>query len=218
MGSRKFSLGGLCTTGTCVAVSLATLAFSQAASVVARNDSELHPITLAGGVLVPNGTGFVALGTFTISDAQISAAPSSPTGRDQLSGDFIGLGSSASFGVGGEGGLFSSSFVAPINGGDPLDGESIFIVAGNGGSIASSDQLWVFKSGELFGTDPFNAELELDAELATGAVLIGSPVNVLVPSAGRNFEGSEMALMIPEPGSMALIAFGTIALLRRRRA
>ena len=169
---------------------------ARGAGIVASNDSDPHPITLVGGGLVPDGTGFVAVGGFSLSDAQIGGAAASSAAFNSLIADFTAFGAPVTFGLAGEGGLFSASFVGDINAGDSLVGQPIFVVAGNAASLAASDQLWVLKSGSSFaadGVDPFNARIELDADFAVGSsVLVGTPTSVFVPSIEQEFEGSRM--------------------------
>jgi hypothetical protein len=201
---------------------LATAAVVQGASVVASNDSDPHPVTLENGNMVPDGSGFVAVGSFSLSDTQISASTASQANFNQLVSDFTSFGSSTNFGLAGEGGLFSNSFTAPINGGSALDGQPIYLVGGNGADLASSDQLWVFHSGETFGADgvdPFSVRIELDAELPAGTTLVGTPISdVFLPSVENTFDGTSMVGVIPEPGSLSLVVLGMgVALLRRRR-
>ena len=201
-------------------ISLSLPSLVTAANVVARNDSDPYPVALADGSLVPDGSGFVSLGTFSLSDAQIMSAMDSQANLDALDADFMEFGTSASFGVAGEGGMFSSNYTDGVSAGDMFDGMSIYVVGGNGTSIGDSDQLWVFKSNESFapdGVDDFFAEIELDAEHSAGTDLIGEPARLFLPGVGEEFDGVRMVGVIPEPSAAALGALLGLVALRRRR-
>ncbi len=195
---------------------------ARGGNVVYSNDSDPHPIALAGaGDLVPDGTGFVAVGSFTLGEAALAAASDSAANYAAVAADFIAFGTGSTFGVAGQGGMFSAASTAPLPAGSSLEGLPIFLVAGNGADLASSNQLWMFRSGETFGADggdAFSARIELDAEFPAGQLLVGEPVPLALPGAGGVFDGSRMVAIIPEPGAGALLACGLVgAALRRRR-
>lgn len=190
---------------------------ASGAQVVINNLTGLHPITNLAGDLVPLGTGFVQVGAISLSDAEVMASADDRAG---LEAAFEEFGSSVSFGAGGSGGFFSADPMAPINPGDPLVGENIYIVAGDGADIGSSSAIWIFKSDQQFDDDDpaqFTANIALDGALATGAILLGTPVRVHVPPAGGNFSGSQMVALVPEPGVGPLAGFAALWLLACRR-
>jgi len=192
----------------------------EAANIVVSNDSDPHPIALQNGMLVPDGTGFVSVGTFGISDMQISEAMNSQANLDAVASVFTEFATGQAFGVAGEGGIYSAAFSAAITNGDMFDGMSIYVVAGNGSNIGNSDQLWIFRSDENFdadGMDEFSARIELDAEFDQGMELLGTPDTLFLPGAGQSFEGSRMVGLIPEPSASALLALFGMALIARRR-
>ena len=202
------------------AATCSIIAGAQAANVVISNDSDPHPIALANGTLVPDGTGFVSVGTFNLTDGQISQAMNSQANLDAVSSVFREFATGQAFGIGGEGGVYSAAFENPISNGDMFDGMPIFVVAGNGTNIGNSDQLWIFRSGEAFGADgvdDFSARIELDAEFAQGSELIGTPDTLFLPGAGQSFPGSRMVALIPEPSTGALVALLGLVLVARRR-
>jgi hypothetical protein len=190
---------------------------ASGAQIIINNLTGLYPITNLAGDLVPPGTGFVQLGAISLTDAEVMASPGDPVG---LEAAFEEFGSSISFGAGGSGGFFSGTFSAPINPGDPLVGENIYIVAGDGADIGSSSGIWIFKSDEVFGDDDpdtFVETIALDGALATGTILVGTPVNVFVPLVERSFAGSQMVALVPEPGAGLLAGFAGLWLLACRR-
>ncbi len=188
--------------------------FASAAQITISNLGGLHPITDSSGELVPIGSGFVQIGTIALSDAEVIASPSDRAG---LEAAFEVFGSSVAFGAGGSGGFFSASITAPLDTGNPLIGQNIYIVAGDGADIPDSNDIWIFKSTLSFeddSPDPFSETISLDyaLEQSAGTVLVGTPVNTLVPLAGDSFDGSEMVAFIPEPDVALLSALACILL------
>ena len=190
---------------------------ASAAQIIINNLSGLHPITNSGGVLVPIGTGFTALGSIALSDAAVMA---SPNDRDGLEAVFTQFGTSVAYGAGGSGGFFSGVITSPINPGDPLIGQNIYIVSGDGSDIASSSSIWIFKSDKLFEDDvpdPFSTTINLDGALSEGSIMVGTPVVTFVPLAGSSFNGSQMEAFVPEPGAGLLCGLAVLMLCGTRK-
>jgi hypothetical protein len=206
--------------GIIILVNAASSERGMGANIVASNDSDPHPIVLANGNLVPVGTGFVSIGSFTLSDAQISSAMNSAANLAALRADFIAFGVGVSFGIGTDGGMFSDTFTEVISAGDALEGLPIFVMAGNANDLLTSTELWVFKTNEVFavdGGDPFSARIELDAEFGAGTELIGDAVSVFLPGAGQSFNGSRMVKLVPEPAAGVLLLLAGMLMVRRHR-
>ena len=212
------------------AVQLTALA-AQAGLVKTNNFTAPMPIVDTSATLIPAGTGFVATGSFNIASGNFANNTFA-----QLAAAFTQFGSSWKFGDGGGGGLdgfFGNNFSAPINAGNPLIGQNIDLVLGNGVDIASSTELAVFRvttdgagAEDLskFAADApnFVADIALDGTLGRGDVELGSlvanvPVNI--PGQGTQlFRGLELYNPIPEPSSVALFGLaGAAFFLRRRR-
>jgi len=191
------------------------LALANGAEIVTNNLSSLHPITKVNGDLVPLGTGFVKTGTIALSDTEVM---NSPGDRAGLIASFTEFGTTITFGAGGSGGFFSGTISAPINPGNPLIAQNIYIVAGDGSDLGNSDAVWIFKSDSVFDVDPADQKtIALAGALADGSILVGTPTNVFVPLAGNSFDGSQMVLFVPEPGVGILLASAGLMLFTRRR-
>ena len=190
---------------------------ASAAQIVFSNLNGLHPITNPAGNLVPSGTGFAQLGSFgALSDAEIIAGVNN---RAALAAAFEEFGTTTTFGSGSPG-FFSAMKSAPIPAADPLVGDNIFIVAGDGSRIANSNAIFIFKSDERFQADvpsTFSTTIELNSALATGSILVGDPVVTFVPLVGNSFDGSEMVNLVPEPSPALLAGLTCLVLLGRRR-
>ncbi|MGI9239590.1 MAG: hypothetical protein ACR2RV_02245 [Verrucomicrobiales bacterium] len=194
------------------------VSLTPAAQITINNLGGLHPITDNTGALVPIGSGFVQVGSIGLTDAEVIASPGDRAG---LEAAFEEFGSAIAFGAGGSGGFFSASITAPIGVGDPLIGQNIYIVAGDGSDIASSDGVWIFKSMVEFDDDDpslFSATISLDTaiEQSLGSVLVGTPVNTLVPLVGDSFDGSEMVAFIPEPDVASFAGMASLLMILRR--
>lgn len=190
---------------------------ASAAEIIINNLTGLHPITNLSGELVPLGTGFVQVGAISLSDADVMASLGDRAG---LEAAFEEFGSSTSFGTGGSGGFFSANVTDPINPGDALVGENVYIVAGDGANIGSSNAIWIFKSDAEFeddDPDTFTLSIALDGALAAGVILVGTPYRANVPLAGGRFQGSQMVAMVPEPNAGLLMGFAGLWLLACRR-
>lgn len=191
---------------------------APAAQITISNLGGLHPITTSTGALVPIDAGFVQVGSIGLTDAEVIASPGDRAGLEAAFDEF---GSAVAFGAGGSGGFFSASITAPIEAGDPLIGQNIYLVAGDGSDIASSDGIWIFKSMIEFDDDDpsaFSATISLDnaIEQSLGSILVGTPVNTFVPLTGDSFDGSEMVAFIPEPDVAVLAGFASLLIMRRR--
>lgn len=112
-----------------------------------------------------------------------------------------------------------SDAATSLNGSDPFSGNPIFVVIGDGNTIALSTRLIVFESSvlwpvELEALGGFAAVDLTDATLRRG--LVTTPVDATGPWAVFNGTSSGVTF-IPEPGTSVLALLGGFLLLRRRR-
>jgi hypothetical protein len=172
--------------------------------VIASN-LPLYAVGDQNGNAIPAGTGFAALGTFSIPDVDISATRSYTL--DRLADSFIQFGASMVLGIGPVQGAFSGSIGAGFAADDPLVGKNIFLVVGNGSDIGSSDSLFVVKSDELFTFEAFQAGILVNSALSSGQILLGGHGTV-VSSVPRGSRAGIVAaaVNVPEPFAGMLVA------------
>jgi hypothetical protein len=106
-------------------------------------------------------------------------------------------------------GLFANNVGAPLGDGHPLVGQNIYIVAGDGSDIASSDSLFVFKSDLQFAyqSSGFLATIALNSALDGGEILLGTLGTVSGNRLGRPRPGIlAAAVNLPEPATITLAA------------
>ena len=174
--------------------------------VVDTSDTQ---ITHLGGVLA---TGYFA----TVADGDLAT-----TEFSSLLADFDQLGGSLafdnSFNIDA---LFDVSLGDAIGAGSDFIGKSVYIVMGNGSSLATSSELAVFKDSSLtFDEDtnsPGGSVVITPGDLPSGLLVgsIGGPETV----SGTTFDNSIiLAQNIPEPSVTILGLLGMLGLLRRRR-
>ena len=195
---------------------------AQGGAVIIDNFTGPYPVTLAGtDTLVPGGT--VQVGSIALADADVTNMANS--------GDIAGLVAAFTrFGVGGDDVIFNGNgsdgfYTANVGGNEnnaaPLTGAQIDIFTGNGDSLATSTQVFIYRSDQVFEVDNPNwsATVQLDSELMQngGTVLAGiANPDVFVPLANARFDGVEM-VPIPEPTSGLFVGLGALAFLVRRR-
>lgn len=164
------------------------------------------------------GPGVFAVGVFTSDDL---SGVTSPAQLVSLFVNFGGnVGTSAVGGPVGARSIFSVSGSAPV-GGTQFDNRNIYFVAGNGTTLAGSDQFVVFKSNSLFlaAQDDVATAQNITFRPDQGETLFGSVVpNVQTTNSDTSTTaGWEMAIPIPEPSTALLGLIGALGLLRRRR-
>ena len=127
----------------------ATVDPASGAQITINNLNAFLPIGDQEAIAIPNGTGFAAVGTISLSDEEVSQTNAASLAT--LASSFTQFGGSNPMGVSGIEGLFSANIRAPLSASDPLFGENIYIVVGDGDDIQASESLFVFKSNEQFG-------------------------------------------------------------------
>jgi hypothetical protein len=203
--------------------SLAFVASASAYTVSITNfdgaDSTAVPILDNTGTPIAAGAGFIGAGTF-------AAAPDSLETAKGL----VPFGTGATGftnGLGGEAGFFFNQFNAPIPFGttDAPVGEDLYIVFGNGSTLADSTQLAVFDAGQVFGTESAagsggNDVVILDSALTPENLVFGNVANDVDLGLGVIFsEGIQLSdgTVVPEPSTSLLAALAGLALAARRR-
>ena len=201
---------------TLLRISLASIAMAglaAAGTVTAVSFDGTFTQTQANGVGVSGG--ILAVGTTSLTDAQITGL----TDASVLSNSFTQFGDSSTFGgaaVNNLAGYFNMAVNG--NGGAPaFDGNNIFLIGGNGSTIANSTSLFVVRSDSAFGADNplFSASISLDeGNILLGAAGGTNDVNVAFPA----FQMANVGGIIPEPGVSILALFSAgLLVLRRRR-
>lgn len=192
------------------------------AQIIMNNLNNLNdrlPIADQTGVAIPSGTGFVSVGTLSLSDAEISQTNAGSL--TTLASSFTQFGASMPMGVNSLEGLFSVNNGAPLSANDPLLGKNIYLIAGDGSDIQSSDSLFVFKSDTLFtaGNPATQTTILIDGALSMGEILLGTQGTVFANRQGGFRPGIiAAAVNVPEPSGLILMMLGDIALVLRQRA
>ncbi len=172
-----------------------------------NNINGFLPLADPSGVAIPADTGFVAVGSIALADAQV--AQTSAGSLAALASSFTRFGASLPLGVNGVEGLFAANIGAPLDDDNPLLGKNIYVVAGDGRDIATSDSLFVFKSDLTFnpGAPGFAATIALSGALDAGKLLLGTPGTVFANRLGGFRPGIiAAAVNVPEPTAWLVAA------------
>ncbi|TWU25920.1 PEP-CTERM sorting domain-containing protein [Bythopirellula polymerisocia] len=186
--------------------------------ILSSNLNPRLPIADPSGVAIPAGTGFFSIGTIDLSDAEVSQTNLGSLAT--LANAFTQFGSSSPLGASGLEGLFVVNVGAPLPSNDPLIGKNIYLIAGDGSDIESSDSLFVFKSDTLFdsGSPSTLLSISLNTAPSGGKLLLGTEGTVFANRQGGFRPGIiAAAVNVPEPTSLMLMMLGGIALLSRQR-
>ena len=193
-------------------VSIAFAGVVTAGTVTSVNFAGTFSQVQANGTPVDGG--FIAVGTSSLTDAQISNL----TDAGALAASFTQFGDASSFGtaaVNNFGGYFS--FAPNGDGGSAaFAGNQIYLIGGNGSSIATSSSLFVARSDAVFAADAplFSASINLDDTILLGA---SGGTNTIQPTFGA-FQMANVGDIVPEPGVSILALFSAgLLVLRRRR-
>jgi poly(3-hydroxybutyrate) depolymerase len=186
--------------------------------IVVNNINGFLPIADPTGVAIPAGTGFMAVGSIGLSDAEV--AQTTGSSLSALAHSFTQFGASLPLGVNGLEGLFAADIGAPLDDDDPLLGQNIYLVVGDGGDIETSDSLFIFKSDLQFasGSPGFHTTIALDRAIEAGEILLGTRGTVFANRLGGFRAGIiAAAVTIPEPTALALCSVALVILTKRRR-
>ncbi len=191
---------------------LAVAGLATAGTVNAGNANAALLQVQTGGAAITGG--FIAVGTTGAAEASLSDAS---LAKDALLADFTQFGDSTEFGTPGvnnQAGFFS--LAASGSGGDsPFNGNNVFLIGGDGASLADSDWLFIIRSGTSFGPDlPLFAA---SVNLATDTALLGGIGGANTINGGDAFQME--FIPVPEPGVsiLALFSAGLLVLRRRRK-
>ncbi len=165
-------------------------------------------------------SGVIAIGTFATEPVSISNVLSS---FNQAGGASQTIGF---FGASAPGYFQGSINTGTLGVGDGFVGNNLYVVIGNGTTLAESNQLLVWKAitnpdGNVFTADsPTGGPANVQVLSSTGTLLFGTVQSNFDPDgAGTEYTAQNAFRLaaIPEPSTSLLAAFGVIALLRRRR-
>ena len=142
--------------------------------VTVNNTSPFFPLGNPSANAFPAGTGFFAVGSIDLTDAEV--AQTNAGSLQALASSFQQFGTSLPLGVNGVEGLYAANIGAPLDDDHPLVGKSIYVVAGDGADIASSDSLMVLKSNQTFANSAtgFATSIGLSTAVNTGTLLLGA--------------------------------------------
>ena len=177
--------------------------------------------SIEGSTLLPVGSGYVAAGTFTISDAEICTAIKFGP-RAQVIAGFQQFGSAG--GITEFAGIVTWDASAPLKEGDGFVGKPIYAVIGNHNTLASSTSMVIYKSDSVFMADNPISEYTVPLYAAKPGQFLAGGIGGLVtqPDFGAEVTaihlGSGLDDCIPEPEvtGLLLVAIGFAGFMRRR--
>jgi hypothetical protein len=205
--------------------------------------ADSHP-TYAGGSLIPSGSGIVLAGVFSVLPTFASKTSISQSELATLIGAFQTFGtaavpntalSSASRAFGGtqvnlsgtfpKDGLFKVTYASnPPSAADALVGRDIYVLLGNGATIATSTAVALVKSGTIqapavtSATSNIGAAMNADfllGQLGSTSVIYSAPATGAL--VGQSLTALNFATVVPEPSSLLALVCGGLGLYRRRR-
>jgi len=212
MTKSKLTLGLLLASASCA---LATTSFIS--SSFNDNTGDYGSVVNNAGVLIPNGSGYAALGTFSANPVGLSQNALAAAFTAFASGSFGGAG------VGNGAGAYSisASSVLPAS----ANNTKAYLVYGNGATLATSTQYAIVDTGTTYPADPGGAglqtvNLDLNNALINGSVVVGSKIAIVrstgIENAGAT-PGASSLQLVPEPSSALMALFAGATLLVRRR-
>lgn len=205
---------------TTIALSLCSCIASSAATITVTNFSD--------GVLTPF-LGHASLNTLSSGIAVIGTFPTEPTSVTDVLGSFVQAGdtsdpTTSQVGVMTPGFFNGSIQTGALIANDGLVGNQVYVVVGDGTTLANSTGLAVWKatSNGPSGTDntftadnPVGGPDTVTVLDSKGSLIIGTRVAAF--DAGQGDAPAFQLAAIPEPSTVLLSALGVLALLRRRR-
>ena len=118
-------------------------------------------------------------------------------------------------------GVFASSFTTASDG--SLNGQSLYLVVGNGGNVSTSSALALLDTGLSFSLpDHPGPPQALNYTIRTSAIIV---LGDLIDDASADwsfanqpdFTGAGLMMVVPEPASSSLLALAGMTLMGRRR-
>lgn len=155
-------------------------------------------------------TGWGAIGTFSITNDQISALGKTADFAGVLKG-FTQVGNT--FNISG------AVWDGLVNGavGAELAGKGVYAVIGNGTSLAGATNLAVFQPANVtFVADP-GATPDVIIQIGKGTTLVGGEKVGSLQIAGQNSTNVLRLAGVPEPSSALLLLTGAMVFFRRRK-
>lgn len=170
-----------------------------------------NPITDSSGNLL--NSGIIVVGTYSVQPSNVS---------DVLGSNFTQAGSGSLSII--SPGFFQGDITTPLlTAGDAFVGNSVYIVIGNGTTLANSTQLLSWQAGgnpdgDVFvADDPTGGPGSVAVRNSTGEARVGQETTFDFGSTGPGVQPALQLAAIPEPSTLILSALGTLALLRRKR-
>ncbi|HUF62815.1 MAG TPA: PEP-CTERM sorting domain-containing protein [Verrucomicrobiales bacterium] len=199
-------------------VALTGVSFGASITVTNFRSANTNLVADSSNTLIPNNSGYVAIGVFGADDAQLRTWASSLQGAE-IANAFVQFSNNVSVGFNNFGGIYQTVISGAISAGDSFAGQNVYTVIGNSSSLAGSSELLVFKHNHVFMADPSptaNTVLMLDAE--AGEAIIGiSGENTASLGPVIDQPTFQTVTVIPEPSSILLLLSGAGAFLLRRK-
>lgn len=211
------------------------IALMQTAKAAAISSLSLPNLTGgAGDVFVINAvgdrlaTGFVGLGGFGISDAEVDIRVSNSDYGFLISNftPFIGTDNFVD-GITNAFGFVAGAYAISVANFDVTGrtGQTLYSFMGNAANLTDSTELALFKHNGTLAADPANPpESEYNLNLVAGALLIGSPTTTVISDVALTLDEATVDAVqltslniVPEPSTVLLSALGVLGLLRRKR-
>lgn len=166
--------------------------------LIDTTDPDFYPIGTPDGIAIAAGTGFAAVGTFSLSDEQISQTNAGSLAS--LAADFAQFGPGFTVGVRSVEGLLNVNVGAALPAGDDFIGKNIYLVVGDGDDIGDSSSLFIYKSPAQFAADVPLLSFVGGSEPFLGGILLGTPGSVYMNRGGGLRDGVLAAdVTVPEP-------------------
>lgn len=197
---------------------------AHGATVALRNSNtaftSVRPITNTGNIPIADGTGFVATGFFTLPDATLQMAASSPATFAQVAADFAQFGASTKFGGASAfniSGLYIAEPQETITSAiDPRVGRTLYTIIGNGETFGGSTEIAIVKHTTSVAEGP---TFTTNANVATdgASVLVGNAGIGQVDVGAGPVSALGLVAVVPEPSSALLGVLSLAIMLRRKR-
>lgn len=134
-------------------IAMAGASFAASITVANFRSGDTNLVTDSSNELIPNGTGYVAIGVFNVDDAQLRTWAGALQGGE-IANAFVQFSNNVSIGFNNNGGIYQTVINGAITAGDAFEGKNIYTVIGSGSSLAGSSEMLVFKHNHVFMADP----------------------------------------------------------------